>query len=573
MTSITRRRFMRYTSALSLAISAGGLGALASACGRGGKDSSRTLSSSAYSKLDPRSADNFTAALRLPGGEGGLLGVMDAGAGPFEIAARRQTSDLLQGKRTELLVYEVKVGDKTFLNPVFRVRRGATVSARLSNGLDEPTIIHWHGLHIDWRNDGHPSYAVRGGGAYEYRFTVQNRAGTYWYHPHPHGPTARQVYGGLAGLFIVEDEEEQRLRESLDLQFGVTDIPLVFQDRLFGDGGNLVYPASPMDAFQGVIGDVILVNGTPNPMLEVESRIYRFRVLNGSNARTVRLILARGGERLPLHLIGTDGGLLAQPRPVTEVFIAPAERVDLLADLRSLNTGDTVFLRSHTFDPMHQEMEGMTGMGSTATPQGGGVPSMPGHGGHGGAGGNMSSGEAAASRLPDGAEFNILRLEVRRRAAYARAIPTNLSSITPLDVAGVTPRPISLAADGMRWLINGAQFDMERELFRTPTNAVEVWEISNAAASMPHPMHLHGFQFQVLERRSSPAQLRDLAVDGQGRLATDLGWKDTVLVWPAETVKIAINFAHQFTGEQLYTFHCHNLEHEDGGMMVNYRVA
>lgn len=572
MTSITRRRFMRYSSALSLAVSAGGLGALASACGRGGNDSSRTLSSSTYSKLDPRSADNFTAALRLPGGEGGLLGVMDVGAGPFEIAARRQTSDLLPGMRTELLVYEVKAGDKTFLNPVFRVRRGATVSARLSNGLEEPTIIHWHGLHVDWRNDGHPSYAVPGGGAYDYRFTVQNRAGTYWYHPHPHGPTARQVYGGLAGLFVVEDEEEQRLRESLDLQFGVTDIPLVFQDRLFGDGGNLVYPASPMDAFQGVVGDVILVNGTPNPMLEVESRIYRFRVLNGSNARTVRLILARGGERLPLQLIGTDGGLLAQPRQVSEVFVAPAERVDLLVDLRSLNTGDTVFLRSHSFDPMHLEMEGMSGMSGTATPRGG-MLGMPGHGGTGGMGGNTSSAEATATRLPDGAEFTILKLAVRRRVAYDLAIPTTLSRIVPLDAAGATPRTLTLSADGMRWLINGAQFDMERELFRARSNTVEVWEISNATASMPHPMHLHGFQFQVLERRGSPAQLRDLAVDGQGRLATDLGWKDTVLLWPAETVKIAIDFAHQFTGEQLYTFHCHNLEHEDGGMMVNYRVA
>jgi len=103
-------------------------------------------------------------------------------------------------------------------------------------------------------------------------------------------------------------------------------------------------------------------------------------------------------------------------------------------------------------------------------------------------------------------------------------------------------------------------------------NTVEIWEIRNAEHSMPHPMHIHGFQFQVQARQNSPAQVRALASYGNGRTVSDLGWKDTVLVWPGETVRIAIDFSHDFGGNQTYVFHCHNLEHEDGGMMVNFRV-
>jgi suppressor of ftsI/bilirubin oxidase len=89
---------------------------------------------------------------------------------------------------------------------------------------------------------------------------------------------------------------------------------------------------------------------------------------------------------------------------------------------------------------------------------------------------------------------------------------------------------------------------------------------------MPHPMHIHGFQFQVLQRINSPLVVRRLAINNQGLLATDVGFKDTVLVWPGETVRIAIDFSHDFLGSQLYMLHCHNLEHEDNGMMMNYEV-
>ena len=125
---------------------------------------------------------------------------------------------------------------------------------------------------------------------------------------------------------------------------------------------------------------------------------------------------------------------------------------------------------------------------------------------------------------------------------------------------------------GMRFLINGLTFRMDEIAFDVKRGAVEIWRISNPAVGMPHPMHIHGFSFQVLERSSSPPQWAAAVRFGKGRAVSDLGWKDTVLVWPGETVRIAIDFAHDFPGRQTCDFHCHNLEHEDAGMMINFRV-
>ena len=134
-------------------------------------------------------------------------------------------------------------------------------------------------------------------------------------------------------------------------------------------------------------------------------------------------------------------------------------------------------------------------------------------------------------------------------------------------------RPLRLGFAKGRWRINDRVFAMGETPIQVKRDSVEIWLIRNYFNSMPHAMHLHGFHFQVLERQTSPDQIAALKVDERGRLATDLGWKDTVLVWPGESVKIAIDFALPFAGEQTYMFHCHNREHEDGGMMLGVKVT
>jgi hypothetical protein len=211
----------------------------------------------------------------------------------------------------------------SYLGPAIRLRRGQRVRIDLVNGLPEPTTIHWHGLHVPDDMDGHPRHAIGPGQRYEYEFTVRNRAGTYWYHAHPHGRTGPQVYRGLAGLLLVSDDEE----EALDLPRGAYDVPLVLQDRSFDGDNQLVYPAGEgaqtmggmmgggmmrpggmagmMARMMGVFGDELLVNGKHLKRLDVERRAYRFRLLNASNSRTYRLAWKDG---IPLTVIGTDGG-------------------------------------------------------------------------------------------------------------------------------------------------------------------------------------------------------------------------------------------------------------------------
>lgn len=587
----SRRRFIKLWGAVALTLATGGAGALLNSCAvaqtetraeAGGPTTTQppaatvppasTPSASDYGTLDPRKPDNFTAPLNLPRADGGLLGVLDVPAGRLDLSVSSQAVDIFRGVATNALAYRAQHNGKTYLNPILRLQNGSAFAARLSNGLGEPTIVHWHGLHLDWHNDGHPSYAVGQGQSYDYAFTLQNRAASYWYHPHAHQLSGGQAHRGLASFFLVQDEDEARLTRELDLQFGVTDLPLLIQDKRFDDRGQFVYLSQgPMEQFSGFLGDVITANLSVNPSLDVSTRVYRLRLLNGSNGRTYRLAFSKGNDRLPFHLIGTDGGLLDQPRQVNELFLSSGERADVLLDLRALAPGDVVFLRSLAFDPMHNEMGGMMG---GAMPHGGhgGMPGM-GMGGQGATPGPGQMGGMSPSRLDEGEAFYVLKLAVRNRVVFDKPVPKALAEVKPLATTDAHVRTIDLSASGMEWLINGQRFAMDKALFATTRTATEIWEIKNAQASMPHPVHVHGFQFQVLERRNSPQQVQSLAVDSAKRLPTDLGWKDTVLVWPGETVRIALDFANTFAGEQTYLLHCHNLEHEDQGMMANYRVA
>src|SRR5215212_6134433 len=522
------------------------------------------MSPAAYASLDPTNLDNFKNPLHLPGDDG-LMGVLDVSNASAGFTAQKEGVEILPGKRADLLAYHAERDGKSYVNPTIRVQKGKQLAAEFTNDLDEETTVHWHGLHVDWRMDGHPFHPVAPRATYRYSFRVQDRGGTYWYHPHPHGRTAIQTYSGLAGLFLVEDEEERDLTEALDLRLGETDIPLLIQDKVLDESGNIVY-------VPGVMRKVILINLTPNAYLQVGTRIYRFRVLNASNSRTYRLAFTKAGEDelLPYQIIGTDGGLLETPHEASEVFLSPAERMDVLLDLSSFEVGEEIVLRSLPFDPMHHEHEmkmhgGMDHMEHMDVE----------HHHHMGHHEHMDH-HVSPTQLSDGSAFHLLKLVVTEKMNYSRSVPETLSTMPQLDLSGAISRPItvSMTTDdrGMQWLINGKTYEMDEFPIVVQRGAKEIWDIHNDEKSMPHPMQIHGFQFRVLERSGTPEQLAHLVVDEKGRLVTDLGFKDTVLVWPGETIKWFIVFSHDFEGEQLYMFHCHILEHETA-MMLNLKVV
>ncbi len=424
------------------------------------------MSSAYHDSLDPTNLANFKHKLNLPGRDG-LLGLLDASAGLAELVARRECVQLAPGKETEMLAYRAERDGRVWFNPTFLVNAGDGFSASLTNELDEETTIHWHGLHLDWRMDGHPLRAVRPGASYRYAYTVSNGGGTYWYHTHGHGNTARQVHMGLAGLFIVEDEDERRLNEALGVELAKTDLPLVIQDKNLDTEGNLVYDPDELARSMGYTGNVILVNMTPTPCLEVGTRLYRFRLLNGSNARLYRLALTKvnSGELLPYRVIATDGSLLDRPRLVREVFLSPGERVDLLLDLTDFEVGEELALKNLAFDPMHREHE----MGGSMD-----------HGGHNPHKemGNAEKMHEVTRQLGDGDEFYVLRMMVKEHVARSGSVPETLSTVPQADTRGSVVRPVTLSAateaGQTRWLINGLTYEPEAHPIVVQRDATEI---------------------------------------------------------------------------------------------------
>lgn len=440
-------------------------------------------------------------SLRLPPALQGS--VIQASYGATELWPRSNTNALLL--------------NQAYIGPTLVRQRGEQVNLSFVNALGEPSIIHWHGLNIPADMDGHPKDAVSSGQTYQYNFEINQRAGTYWYHAHPDQFTAKQAYLGFAGLVIVQDPEEQALL----LPRGEFDVPLVLQDkRTSRSSTELTYNPTLDDRISGFLGNEVFVNGTPNAYLDVKVAMYRFRVLNGSNARVFRLAFDDGRA---FHVIATDGGLLDRPYEVHDAYLAPGERIEVLVEFKQSDTGKTLKLETIEF--------------STAT--------------HG------------SSEFVQGAHLPVIRFNVRSLTQQSLVLPGALVDYERLTESTATrERIFALTMDHSRTkgihMIDGKIFQMERSDYQIPFGEVEIWEIQNQAEGL-HSMHVHGAHFQILERRFARAMT-----------PVDYGWKDTVLVNDNETVRLAVRF-DSFRGR--YLFHCHFLEHEDDGMMVNIDVV
>jgi FtsP/CotA-like multicopper oxidase with cupredoxin domain len=477
------------------------------------------------------------------------------GAPALEVSLRAALAearlDSGSSKPTEIWRFEGKIlggrsdsllsSSPSYLGPTFRVQRGERVRVHFDNALDEPTIVHWHGLRVSQENDGHPRLVIPKGASYQYDFAVDNRPGLYWYHPHPDRRTGPQVYAGLAGMFLVVDPEDA----ARGLPTGEQDLALVIQDRLLDEGGQLMYAANPM---LGFLGDRIFVNGAETPDFPVQAATYRLRLLNGSNSRIYKLAFS---DDSPMTVVGSDGGLLAAPVAKPYVVLAPGERVELWTDFGRALSGDDVWLESRAFNAGG----GMMGMG--------GMRGM----------GRMGMGGGA--RLANGAPFRICRFQLRGKGSRL-PLPARFEPLAWRPEAEVVnrgrPRRFDVSMAMMRWLLNGRPFELtdvapnERVKLGT-TEDWEFWNPGGMMMAMAHPIHLHAGQFQVLERELAPGREGTAATLKAGLV--DEGWKDTFLLLPGERVRIRMRF-ERYPG--LFLYHCHNLEHEDAGMMRNFLI-
>ena len=452
----------------------------------------------------------------------------------------RFTGQLLKGPADTL-----RALPGSYLGPVIRLRRGQKVRIHFANQLGEDSIVHWHGMDVPEAADGHPRRVIRPGREYVSDFEVTNRAGTYWYHPHPHIRTGAQVYQGLAGLLLVRDAEE----DALALPAGDSELLCVLQDRQFDARNQLVFhDGTMMEMMSGFLGDRVLVNGRPQPTMDVDTGWLRVRVLNGSNARIYKLAWSRDVQ---MAVIGGDGGLLEYPLRQQVITLAPGQRADVLVNLSGLAAGTEVHLDSQAFAEADAGVADMMGR----------------------RGGRMMRMRAGRSNLPNGAPLRALTLRTRAGRGRAFRMPGRLSSFdaTWSARADAAIRQVPLSFQRMQWSLGGRTFVMGDV---TPEETVaagstHLWEFINPANQMmgmsaAHPIHLHGRQFRVVARTGGRATntLRAGIVDA--------GWKDTVLTLPGETVRVHVTFTRH---PGLYLYHCHILEHEDMGMMRNFRVT
>ncbi|RSN47055.1 MULTISPECIES: multicopper oxidase family protein [Actinomadura] len=459
--------------------------------------------------------------------------------GLYEVVQRAAKAEIVPGTTTEVWGY-----DGRFPGPTFRTRRAEAVTLRVRNELPVPTSTHLHGGVTPPESDGYPTDLVVPAGldfrpsgghaghghhghhamnvppsawklhsaARDYRYPLDQRAATLWYHDHRMDFTGPQVWRGLAGFLLVHDDEE----DTLPLPRGDRDVPLMICDRAFEEDGSFRYPSLDPSLrrtpgvtgpyMEGVEGDVILVNGAPWPELEVSAARYRLRVLNASNARRYRLRLAPGG---PFVQVGSDAGLLPAPVAHDSIVLAPAERQDVVVDFSAYPVGTSVTL---------------------------------------------------LNTLGRGSARQVMRFRVTRRARDDSAIPARLSaSQAPVRPANAPMRTFDFRRTGQgpaaAWTINGEPFTPGTPLARPRLDGTEVWRF---VSDFHHPVHLHLAHFHVLSR------------NGRAPRPTDGGWKDTVDVRPYEVVDVLVRFSG-FRGR--YMMHCHNLEHEDMAMMADFEVT
>jgi FtsP/CotA-like multicopper oxidase with cupredoxin domain len=462
--------------------------------------------------------------------------------------------------------YVADLGARRVAQPVLFARPGDVFDATIENALPQPTTVHFHGLTVPEAADGAGFDPIAPGEAKRVRFGLANRSGLYFLHPHPHGLTAEQVYGGLVAPLVVSDADDDALDAALGLPRG-NRLTIALADARVSGGSWRPYAPTPEECLHGWLGNRMFANGAADASFAVRPGWVRLQLLNACNARALLLAFRAGDALLPFHLLGTDGGLLAAPRALERVFVHGAERVDVALDVTGRRSVSAVSL---AFDPRHHAHGSAPAHRHPAreryTPLA--AESV------------CATSAGPGDAIPEGAPLPLFELRVADASSGgAPPLPARLSSLAePFDPAHAPVRRIRLDFDERQgFLIDETPYRIDETGYRVARGAREVWEVKNSPISMPHAMHLHGFGWRVLRRQGTFGPARALARESGGRLPTDLGVKDTVAVWPNETVRLAVDFSlpasADFRGPQRYMFHCHNLEHEDGMMMRNVTVT
>jgi len=447
----------------------------------------------------------------------------------FDLTVQNGTTEFFPGINTPTFGINGNI-----LGPTLIVNKWDSVTINVTNnltGTGNSTTMHWHGLHVPAHADGGPHQIILQGATWSPQFQILNNASTFWYHPHGEGKTDLQVSKGLAGFIIVKDSAEAELE--LPRTYGVDDFPLVVQSKAF-DVLNQIAISTEEDT-------LICVNGTVDPYLDAPAQIIRLRLLNGSSMRGYNFGLSNDQQFV---LIGTDGGLLNNPVPLSRILLGPGERAEILVDLQTLE-GQTIYLKSYS-----SELEnGIYGAETVTGMMGGEIPSYD-------------------LNPLNGADFEILQINVIEQTIDpVTTIPDILVSNTAFTEYD-NMRVFNLQPDEMMdaegqvmgpFNINGEHFDIMTINHTVYLNDTELWRIVNNTG-IAHPFHIHDIQFNIDNINGAPVPIHLQ------------GLKDVVLVMPMQYVEVITKFENFADDEIPYMYHCHMLHHEDDGMMGSFRV-
>ncbi len=429
--------------------------------------------------------------------------------------------------------------------PIFETRSGEPLLVEWVNALpsehflpidhtihgaepDKPavrTVVHLHGAKTRPESDGYPEDWIVPGKSSLCYYPNQQDAAMLWYHDHALGINRLNVYAGLLGAFFIRDGVE----EALNLPKGKYELPLILYDRLLTHEGELLYPVSPDPQspwVPEVFGNAILVNGKLFPYLEVEPRKYRFRVLNGSNARFYNLSLVDdpSANDILFHQIGTDQGLLPAPVPLKNLEISPGERADLVVDFAE-HRGSQLVLKNDAVVVMQFRVAPKKVTDTSSLP-------------------------AALRAVP--------------KMAESQAVQTRLLTLN--EYVNKAGNPVMLLLNASHWKMPITE--------KPVLGSTEIWSLINPTNDS-HPIHLHLVRFQILDRQPYVPWLyqtkQELHFIGPPEPPdpNEAGWKDTVQAHSKMVTRIIVPF-EGFTGR--YVWHCHILEHEDNEMMRPYEV-
>lgn len=424
----------------------------------------------------------------------------------FSLEAQSGTTEFAPGEPSDTWGF-----NGSYLGPTLVAERGEHVRVDVANSLDEPTTVHWHGMHLPAAMDGGPHQMVAPGASWSPEWDVDQQAATLWYHPHPHGETEEHVAKGLAGMFILHDEQERAL--GLPGEYGVDDVPVIVQDSGFSADGE---QESTQRSYAGGLGDELIVNGTRGPYLEVRDELVRLRLLNASTARTYAFAWS---DARPVQLIASDGGLLEASVELTHLRLSPGERAEVLLRVAP---GERLVLQSR----MTPAIAGL--VGPVADTNGGSDA------------------------------FDVLEIRAAEALDPASPVPDRLNEIADFDESEVAADRRFVLDDSFE--INGHAMDLGRVDETVTVDTLERWTVVNDT-QVPHSFHVHDVQFRIASIGGAPPP-PELA-----------GWKDTIFLDPETEYVLLMRFEDYADPSTPYMYHCHLLWHEDQGMMGQFAVV